>query len=294
MNQISVVGHIAIDRIVTNDGEWRQLGGPPTYVSLITSLLGVPLRVCSKVGGDFPLEYMEELARRGVYIRDSIVPSANTTRFVLDYTGPERRLGVESICESIKPDDVKGLPDAAILAPIIHEIPNETLEAIHSPLLALDPQGFVRRCESDYSISLHPWQNRDLLRRLAVFKASERELQLVAGKGGWGGLEKLSRVGVKVAIVTRGEKWSYVLTEGRRLLVPTFNGEVADTTGAGDAFIAGFFSEYSSRSEVDWCLAIGSASASAIVETVGPRIKIVRNELLERAEKIHDGIEVLG
>ena len=294
MKSIAIVGHIAIDRIVTNDGEWHQLGGPPTYVSLITSLLGVQLRVCTKVGGDFPCDYMGELAGRGVYIRDSVVPSAKTTRFVLDYRGPERGLGVESICELIRPDDVKGLPDAVILAPIIQEIPEETLEAIRSPLLALDPQGFIRRREPDCSISLHHWQNRDLLSRLSVFKASERELRLVTEEGDWDGLEKLSSLGVKVAIVTHGEKGSHILTEGRRLLVPAFNGKTADTTGAGDAFIAGFFAEYSSGSDVGWCLAVGSASASAVVETVGPRIKIARSELMERAEKIHDGIEVLA
>jgi sugar/nucleoside kinase (ribokinase family) len=294
VNPISVVGHITIDRIVTHEGKRQQLGGPPTYVSLITSLLGVPLRVCTKVGGDFPCEYTEELAGRGVHIHDSVVPSAKTTRFILDYTGLERRLGVESICELIKPDDVRELPEVTILAPIIQEIPTDTLQAIRSPFLALDPQGFVRRCEPDFSISLRPWQNRDLLRRLSVFKASERELRLVAEEGGWSGLDKLSKFGVKVAIVTYGENGSHVLAGGRRLFVPAFNGETVDTTGAGDAFMAGYFSVYSSGSEVDWCLAVGSASASAVVETLGPRIKISRSELLERAEKILDEIVVLA
>ncbi len=294
MEPIAVVGHIAIDRIITRNGEWQQLGGPPTYVSLITSLLGIPLTAATKVGGDFPCEYVSELAARGLDLRGSVVPSAETTRFVLDYTGAERGLGYESLCTPIEPRDVQRLPDDAILAPIVGEIPVETLRAINSKVLALDPQGFVRRLEPKGSISLRPWRDVELLSRLSVFKASERELHLVTGEGGWTGLEHLVGFGVKVAIETRGGEGANIRYAGGRMIVPAYSGETVDTTGAGDAFIAGFFSAYASGDEVEWCAALGSAAASAVVETVGPRIKIAKAELLERAEMVLDGIRRLA
>ena len=74
MEPFAVVGHVAMDRVVTGDGERRQLGGPPTYVSLITHLLGGGLRVCTKVGGDFPAEYAESLASRGADVGGCVVP----------------------------------------------------------------------------------------------------------------------------------------------------------------------------------------------------------------------------
>jgi 1D-myo-inositol 3-kinase len=290
---IAVVGHIAIDRIITRDGERFQLGGPPTYVSLITSLLGTPLRAATKVGGDFPEEYTSELEARGLDIHGSIVPSAKTTRFVLDYTKAERGLGYESLCSPIEPIDVEALPDAAIIAPIVGEIPVETLNAIESRVLALDPQGFVRRLELGGSISLHPWRDTRLLHRLAVFKASARELLLVAGEADWAGLERLAGLGVSVAVETLGGEGAHIVHSGRKMIVPAHLGETVDTTGAGDCFIAGFMAEYATGEAVEWCAAIASAAASAVVETVGPRIKIGRAELFERAEKIRDGIHYL-
>ncbi|MCX6649911.1 MAG: PfkB family carbohydrate kinase [Candidatus Bathyarchaeota archaeon] len=293
MEPIAVVGHVAIDRIITRGGERHQLGGPPTYVSLITNLLGTQLRAATKVGGDFPGSYASELAARGLDIRGSIVPSAKTTRFVLDYTKSERGLGYDSLCAPIEPRDVVGLPEAAILAPIVGEIPGETLDAMESRVLALDPQGFVRRLEPGGSISLHPWRDVGLLRRLSVFKASARELRLVVGETGWVGLERLAGLGVVVAVETLGGEGARIVHSGRRMVVPAYVGETVDTTGAGDAFIAGFMAEYASGEGVEWCAAVGSAAASAVVETVGPRIKIGRGELFERAEKIRDRIEYL-
>jgi sugar/nucleoside kinase (ribokinase family) len=123
-----------------------------------------------------------------------------------------------------------------------------------------------------------------------VFKASERELSLVAGSEGWKGLERMIEFGVDVAIETRGREGAYVQHGGDKLNVPAYLGEAVDMTGAGDAFMAGFFGEYVSGEDIEWCCAIGSASASSVVETVGPKIKLTRNELYYRAERIKEGI----
>ncbi len=287
---IAVVGHVAIDRIITCSGERLQLGGPPTYVSLITHLLGGSLTTVTKVGGDFPKSYASELASRGLDIRDFIVPTAKTTRFVLDYTRTERGLGFDSICDPINPGDVIELPEAVILAPIVQEVPKETLTALDSPVLALDPQGFVRKLEPGGSISLHPWLDLDLLHRVSVFKASERELRLIAGVEGWEGLERLVKLGIEVVIETRGREGARIQYKDKRIIVPAHLGDTVDMTGAGDAFIAGFFSDYASGEDVEWCGALGSASASAVVETVGPSIKISKSELFERVEKVRERV----
>jgi 2-dehydro-3-deoxygluconokinase len=291
---IGVIGHIAIDRIITCDGERHQLGGPPTYVSLITHLLGATLRGATRVGGDFPREYFAELAVRGLAVHGSIDPSAKTTRFVLDYTKSERGLGYDAICSAIGPRDVEGLPDTTIIAPIVGEIPGETLKALGSRLLALDPQGFVRKLEPNGSITLHSWRDDVLLRRISVFKASARELRLVAGEAGWRGLERLTGLGVDVAIETLGGEGAQIAHGGRRMVVPAYAGEAVDTTGAGDAFIAGFMAEHAAGEDVEWCASTASAAASAVVEMVGPRVKIRRGELIERAEKIQVGIVYLS
>jgi sugar/nucleoside kinase (ribokinase family) len=76
--------------------------------------------------------------------------------------------------------------------------------------------------------------------------------------------------------------------------VPAYSTEVVDPTGAGDAYLAGFFAEYADRQDLRWCSSVGSAAASAVVETVGPSIRITKDELIERAERVHNGIRTLG
>ena len=107
-------------------------------------------------------------------------------------------------------------------------------------------------------------------------------------------MEKLVRLGVKVAIETRGGEGAQIRYAGGRMIVPAYAGETVDTTGAVDAFIAGFFSAYAFGESVESSAALGSAAASAVVETVGPRTKIGRAELFERAEKVLDGIRLLA
>ncbi len=104
----------------------------------------------------------------------------------------------------------------------------------------------------------------------------------------------MSRLGVKIAIETRGEEGSLVLAGGTRLVVPAYPTEAVDPTGAGDAYLAGFFAEYASQKDPGWCSSVGSAAASAVVETVGPSVRITKDELMERAESVHNRIRTLG
>jgi len=295
MEPFAVVGHVAMDRVVTGDGERRQLGGPPTYVSLITHLLGGGLRVCTKVGGDFPAEYAEILASRGADVGGCVVPGAKTTRFVLDYTAGERRLSVESVCEEIGPEDVRGLPDAVLLAPIIQEIPTETLNVLEAGTIALDPQGFLRRRLPDGSVEHVPWLDEGLIGRLTILKASRRELGLMTGAGNTQeGLRRLRGMGVDVCVATLGGEGSQVLWDGGEVAVPAYEGGVVvDPTGAGDAFLAGFFHQFIVDGDVEWSAAVGSAAASAVIETIGPCVRMTRGELMERTEEIREGIRRL-
>ena len=45
-------------------------------------------------------------------------------------------------------------------------------------------------------------------------------------------------------------------TTGGESSCPHTAGETVDTTGAGDAFIAGFMAEYAAGEDVEWCAAV--------------------------------------
>jgi sugar/nucleoside kinase (ribokinase family) len=294
MANISVVGHIAIDRVITLKEEQIQLGGPPTYVSVISSNLGRTVMAITKFGRDMPDRFLTQLGELGIDLKRNLAENHPTTRFILDYRQPDRSLSVESICEKIELEDLEHSSDCVLLTPIVGEIETDILMGLDPEILALDPQGLVRDIQRDGSVRYKEWFDEELLRRLDVYKSSDRELALVTGRDTVSGLRRLGRMGVDVAIATTGGSGSQIMAEEKLYQVPAYHvTNSLDTTGAGDVFIGAFFLEHVKGEDPLWCASVGSASASFVVETMGPEIKASQNQIYERAEHIFSGIKRL-
>lgn len=291
MAKIAVIGHVAIDKIIDHDGERTQLGGPPTYISAAFGVLGNDIHPRTKIGEDMPRDLLLQLDELGINARGMVAEGAETTRFVLDYTKTNRGLGVESVCEDIGPDDIVDLPDAALITPIIGELKEDAIDAIHSDVLALDPQGFLRAPQDDGSIKLQPWRDNRLMGRVSVIKASTEELTLITGEADpRRGLERVMKLGAGVAVATLGRGGSLVSAGGRHLMVPAYESDSQDLTGAGDVFLGAFMSEYLRGEDLAWCACMGSAMASLVVETFGARIEASKREASRRAEELVDSV----
>jgi len=294
MQTLTLIGHVAIDRVITIQGEKQQLGGPPTYFSLVSELLGYQPKVITKVGEDFPEDYIRQLSETGVEVRDFISADSKTTRFILDYRQSKRKLSVESVCDEIQVLNDFHDNDAVILAPIIGEISSNIKGLLDDSVNALDPQGFLRKLHGDGALTLTNWFDGDLIRKIHVLKSSETELGFLCSRGMRNGLKYLREVGVDVPIATSGEKGAHILTDNGLFNVPAYNQTIyRDGTGAGDCFLSGFFSTYVKGEDPLWCGAVGSATASAVVETYGPMVDIDSKELLRRAEVIFQGVRRL-
>jgi len=289
--KIAVIGHIAIDKVIDETGQRVQLGGPPSYAALSFGSLGDRIHAVSKIGDDLSEDFLRRLADLGMDTGNMIVEGAETTRFVLDYTQEIRVLGVESVCENIGVNDIGDLPDAALITPIIGELTESAVEAIQSDVLALDPQGFLRRRLEDGSIQLQPWRDRELIGRLDVLKASADEVSLITGESDpRRGIEKIRRFGASVAVTTLGQEGSLVAMGGRPSQVPAYDGDARDSTGAGDVFLGAFMSAYIRGEDPIWCACVGSAMASLVVETIGARIDSSKRDVSRRAEELLEGV----
>jgi ribokinase len=125
-----------------------------------------------------------------------------------------------------------------------------------------------------------------LINRTAVFMPSQGELQLLAGKDDYReGAEVLLRKGVGVVAIKLGSEGCYV-TDGREShLIEAFKVKVVDTTGAGDAFCAGFLYGLISGKSLFECGRIGNFVASRCIMKMGARLglptleDLVKNEL---------------
>jgi len=76
---------------------------------------------------------------------------------------------------------------------------------------------------------------------------------------------------VDIVVVTMGDRGSRAVTEGREYHQPAFKVKVVDTTGAGDAFSAGFLYCYLKGLPLDVCLKVGNYVASYNIRFYGAR-----------------------
>ncbi len=76
---------------------------------------------------------------------------------------------------------------------------------------------------------------------------------------------------VELAALTRGERGSVVLNGGTRIVVEARPTRVIDTTGAGDAYAAGFLAGLVSGRPLAECGRIGTVAASEVISHFGAR-----------------------
>ena len=98
------------------------------------------------------------------------------------------------------------------------------------------------------------------------------ELEFLTGEPDYGkGADLMIEMGVKIVAVKLGSKGCYV-TDGReKLRIEPFNVKVVDTTGAGDAFCAGFLYGLIHGKSLYECGYLGNFVASRSVMKMGAR-----------------------
>lgn len=94
--------------------------------------------------------------------------------------------------------------------------------------------------------------------------------------------EACDRVSKECALVaiTRADKGSIIIKSGQRTEVPAEPVEkVVDTTGAGDAYAAGFLYGFTEGKDMAECGRLGSIAAAEIISHMGPRPEVSLAEL---------------
>ncbi|UCC33840.1 MAG: hypothetical protein JSW53_02220 [Candidatus Bathyarchaeota archaeon] len=297
MFDLVVVGHLAIDSILSPETVVPRhvLGGPPTYVSMAARKLDAKVSVISKVGEDFPEDYVGWLKVNGIDLSGlKIVKNVSTTRFVLTYEGEERQLQLTSRASPITPEDIPdSLESRAIhISPIANELSASVVDKLRTfaETLSLDPQGFMRRFDENGTVFPKDWKDNRILEQVDICKSSLDEIKMVTGLTNLRlAMERIRDYGVKTVIATMGMKGSAMLHEEKICSIPACAPRaLLDPTGAGDAFTGAFLAEYVKEKDPVWCMCVGSAMASFVVEGVGPRIFGEKKEVYERASEIYE------
>lgn len=112
---------------------------------------------------------------------------------------------------------------------------------------------------------------QEIITQAEIVFLNRDEIEMLTGLGYRDGAERLNEIGAAVVVVTLGGDGCYIRTPAAETSVPGYAAKVVDTTGAGDAFCAGFLCGRLNGRPLDECGRMGNRVAARCVEAIGAR-----------------------
>ena len=247
----------------------RRPGGIAANIAYSLALLGERPRVLATVGEDFE-EYRHSLESIGVVTSDvKVIPELLTASFFVTtdetdaqiasfYTGAMAHATELSFAELDSPPDLVLIspndPDAMIA--YTKECTELGISYFYDPsqqILRLDPatlEAGIRGCD-------------------ALF-ANDYELALIEDKTSLT-IDDITEL-TNFTVITRGEDGSDLYThEGQQHIPSVHPREIAEPTGVGDSYRAGFLKGYLHDLPLDCCCMMGALCATYSLEHLGPQ-----------------------
>ena len=195
--KLDVISHCTIDTIEIDNSKYVVPGGPGCYCSLTARALKFDVKLHTKFGSDFT--YTDYLTKQKIVFENAF-STEPTTRFILQLVNSERTLFLENKCEVI--NNVILDTDSVIISPLFDEVPLELFEKIKNDanFVLLDPQGFLRRVNSENKIYLE--QTNLNLSGISAIKVNSDELRSLTNSSNLDGIKILQKKGIDNVILT--------------------------------------------------------------------------------------------
>ena len=258
--KLAVFAHCAMDTITINNNIYEQIGGSACYCGITAREFKFDVDLFTKFGPDFPKQYLTESNINFVNSESK----NNTTKFAISINGSERTLKLEHQCDPIDYSSVN--TDGHIISPIYHEISDDTFKKIKndSNFLFVDPQGFLRRRDSQNNITLQD-TNLDLSNVDAI-KVNPEESQHIVNGTHDEMMLALQKKGAKYVLLTDKVNVS-LLVKDKVYSITLPNKQLHDTTGIGDIFSSTFCCTMLKEKDFLWALCFAGGAAQAALDS---------------------------
>ena len=272
------VDYIAND--MTNTSFTKFLGGATINVAAGISRIGAPSALITITGEDETSEFVRlELKKEGVNLDYSVfVPEKRVSgvhvhlteaceRIFCDYEDETPDLQVEPQQlneEAFKRASIFNVCSNTMFHPIALETTRRAVELVkeYEAIMAMDANIRSLRWSS-------PKVCRDTIisffKDVHILKLTDEELLFLTETNNLEeGILALNQYGLPIVLVTVGADGAYAILNGETIHVPTIKVDPVDTTGAGDAFMAGIlrFVHYyglpSSKEEIVRCVSLAN------------------------------------
>ena len=269
---LAVLGHVSIDHLrFPGRDEILYPGGAAAAVATSAALAGARVGLITKVGEDFPREWLEKLASVLDVGGVQILPGRTIHIYMIYHEdgtvdapvdmGVARNMGETPI-----PEEYMGA-EIFHIAPIPPEEQLKALKRLEGKRISLD---FNPTYIEDYAKRTELM--REIASRVEVLFPNEREaLTITKVRNVKRAAEVLYGWGAKVVVITRGERGVLVYDGDFREFpaLPISPHEIVDPTGAGDAFAGGFLVMYSRGAALEDCVRRGLERAREVLKKTG-------------------------
>lgn len=312
--RIVITGSIAFDYIMSFPGQFRDhilldklnslslsflvesmtrhRGGVAPNIGYTLALLGGHPAILATAGQDF-VEYRAWLEAQGVDTGPvKVIPDIFTASF---FAGKDRvngqialfYPGAMAFAASVSFHDLPARPDFAVISP-------DDPAAMAKHLRECLDLGIPYAYDVSWQLArLAPDEIMEGVLGCRMLVVNDYEMSLITDKTGL--LETDPRLTDKVVIVTRGERGATIHADGERYdIPPVLPRQIADPTGAGDAFRGGLLRGMAAG--WSWPLAgrMGSLAATYCLEALGPQNHCyTRREFVRRYREHFDDAGIL-
>jgi adenosine kinase len=271
------------------DSMTRHRGGVAPNIAYTLALLGGDAVILATAGHDFG-EYRAWLESQGVDTSPvKIIPDVFTASF---FAGKDRINGQIALfypgamahAASVSFHDLSYRPDFALISPDDPQAMSMHLQeclALGIPY-AYDVSWQLARLSAD--------EIMEGVLGSAMLVVNDYEMGLITDKTGL--VETDPRLADKVVVVTRGALGATIYSGGKYYSIPPVPPlQIADPTGAGDAFRGGLLRGMAAGWDWDICGRMGTLAASWCLEHLGPQNhSFTRAEFVQRyRENFDDG-----
>ena len=294
------VGHILLDlrfcveRFAAADRESpitsqsHSVGGSAANVAIGVRRLGGLSKVIGKVGfDDFGKSALEDLAREGVDISnvriDALGGRTGFTVVIIDSQGQIAMYGFKGAAEELLPDEVA--PQAVSNARFMHIASLRLDTSVHAARLAKEKGITVTWDPGRVQAQLGLEKLKPIVSLSDIVFPNEHEARAITGEEDIDrAVDTLLSAGPKIVVVKRGARGVYVATQEQRFEVPAYlPGRVVDTTGAGDALVAGMIvglKKYGLRDAARFATIVAGMKVTRLGSHEIPRLEEVEAEML--------------
>ena len=256
-------------------------GGSAANTCAVAALLGARVAYLGKVADDtLGQAFRRDIAAVGVHYP---TPPANggapTARCLIAVTQDGQRtmntfLGA---CTSFGPDDVDPALVARAAVTYLEGYlfdPPEAQAAFYKAAAAAHQAGrqVALTLSDPFCVHRHRAAFRDLVAgHIDILFANEAEIAALYETNTHAEAANLARHDVALAAITMSENGSMIIKGGQTALIPAVPTQVIDTTGAGDAYAAGFLAAHARGLSIKQCGTLGSIAAAEIISHYGAR-----------------------